>query len=77
MDGKDYWKIKQTFEADTDDKGAKTSSEMTSWLDPADGSTLKMEGTVKEIPSMFGNISWTMKMEKLKAEKTDKVDKAA
>lgn len=73
VDGKDYWKVKQAAEADTDDKGAKTTYEMTSWLDPADGSTFKMEGQVKDLPvAQIGSLSWTMKMERLKNEKADK-----
>lgn len=76
VDGKDYWKVKQSAEADTDDKGAKTTYEMTSWLDPADGSTLKMEGQVKDLPvPQIGSLSWTMKLERLKADKAEKADK--
>jgi hypothetical protein len=77
VEGKEYWKVKQTATAETDAAGAKSIADMTAWLDPADGSMFKMEGSVKDIPiEQAGPISWTMKMEKLKAEKTDKAEKA-
>ena len=60
VEGKEYWKVKQEVSADVDKDGGKTSSEFTAWLDPADGSTFKMEGTVKDLPTMFGPLSWTM-----------------
>jgi hypothetical protein len=77
VDGKEYWKIKQTANGVTDKDGAKMTSDMTAWLDPADGSMFKMEGKVNDIPTQVGPLSWTMKLERLKLEKTEKTDKAA
>src|SRR5688572_15885983 len=60
------WKVKQTAEALTDDKGAKLSSEYMYWLDPATGYTLKAEAKADGIPTQFGIMSWTSKVERLK-----------
>ncbi len=62
------WKIKQSAEALTDDKGAKLSSEFTFWLDPANGYTLKSEAKADGIPTQFGVMSWTSKIERIKDE---------
>ena len=62
------WKLKQTAEAISDDKGAKIAAETTYWLDPATGQTIKSESAVKGIPTQFGEMSWTAKSERVKPE---------
>jgi hypothetical protein len=61
VDGQELWKVKQTVEADTDADGKKLAIEVTTWLDTAKGQTVKMEGSAKDVPTMFGTLSWTMK----------------
>src|SRR5258706_1820202 len=59
--GQDLWKVKQTVEADSDADGKKLTIEFTAWLDPAKGQTVKMEGNAKDVPTMFGSLTWAMK----------------
>jgi beta-glucosidase-like glycosyl hydrolase len=60
LNGKDVVKIKQTAEAATDDKDGKMKIDVTAWIDPKTGRTLKMEGKVTDIPSaqLGGNLSF-------------------
>ena len=69
VDGKEYWKVKQTSTVEVDAAGAKTAFEMTHWMEIGTGETFKAEGSVKDLPTQFGPVNWTMKIEKLKAEK--------
>jgi len=62
------WKVKQNAEALTDDKGAKLSSEYVYWLDPATGHLIKSQAKVDGIPTQFGVMSWTSKIERIKDE---------
>ena len=68
LDDVTAWKVKQATESLTDDKGAKLSSEFVYWLDPTTGYTLKAESKVDGIPTQFGVMSWTSKVERIKAE---------
>jgi len=61
VDGQDLWKVKQTVEADSDADGKKLSIDLTAWLDPAKGQTVKMEGNAKDVPTNFGSLTWVMK----------------
>ena len=61
VDGQDLWKVKQTVEADSDADGKKLTIDLTAWLDPAKGQTIKMEGIAKDIPTNFGSLTWVMK----------------
>jgi hypothetical protein len=63
VEGKELWKVKQSLTAETGMESAKVSHDYTTWLDPANGRLVKLEGTVKDIPTQFGPLSWTMKME--------------
>jgi hypothetical protein len=71
VEGKDLWKIKQSLTAETGMESAKVAHDYTTWLDPANGRLVKLEGTVKDIPTQFGPLSWTMKMEAV-TEKANK-----
>jgi hypothetical protein len=72
VDGKDYWKIKQTTEAVVDADGSKMSYDITVWINPADGDTLKVEGTVKDVPTQVGPITMTITSKAVKADDKDK-----
>ena len=68
LEGKEYWKVKQTATADSDAAGAKTTVEFTAMLEPATGTIFSAEGTVKDLPTLqAGAISWKMKVEQVKA----------
>lgn len=66
VEGVDYWKIKQVSEAATDESGAKMTQEMTVWLVPGSGHSFKMEGTIKGLPTQFGDMDWTLKLSLVK-----------
>jgi hypothetical protein len=66
VEGKELWKVKQTADAVVDKDGAKMSIEMTSWINPENGQLVKGEGTVKDLPTQFGPMTWNMKMELVK-----------
>jgi hypothetical protein len=74
IEGKEYWKIKQTAEAIVDADGNKVSYEITEWVTPTDGETYKVEGTVKDVPTKAGAL--TMKMTS-KSTKVDDKEKPA
>jgi hypothetical protein len=73
VDGKDLWKIKQSMEADTNSEAKKVSGEFTAWLDPEKGSTVKVEGSMKDLPISVNGaellMSYTMKIETIKGDK--------
>jgi hypothetical protein len=73
-DGKDLWKVKQTVEAPTDDAGGKLVSEYTALLDPATGQLVHSEGSMKDVPSQYGQLTWT---EETNQQKPDDTKKAA
>jgi hypothetical protein len=62
------WKVLQTAEALTDDKGAKLTAEYTYWLENGNGATVKAESKVSGIPTQFGDMSWTSKIERIAAD---------
>ncbi|MCW3096922.1 MAG: hypothetical protein JWL77_2540 [Chthonomonadaceae bacterium] len=68
IDGKDYWKIKQTAEAIVDADGNKLSYEITEWLNPEDGNTVKVEGTIKDVPTQVGPLTMQITSKALKAD---------
>jgi hypothetical protein len=74
LDGMEVWKVKQSAEAATAEDGAKTSMEITTYLDPATGQAIKSESIVKDLPTMIGLMNSKMKQERLKpdAPKKDK-----
>jgi hypothetical protein len=73
VDGKDLWKVKQSMEADTNSEAKKVSGEFTAWLDPDKGSTVKAEGSMKDLPISVNGaemlMSYTMKIETVKGDK--------
>lgn len=72
IDGKDYWKIKQTTEAVVDADGSKIGYDFTDWIDPVNGDTLKSEGTVKDVPTQFGVLTMHVSTKAVKADSKDK-----
>jgi hypothetical protein len=69
VEGTELLKVKQTAEAQTDAAGAKMTVDMTGWLDPANGATIRVEGTVKDLPTtQFGPVTWQVKVTPLKDE---------
>ena len=75
IDGKEYWKVKQTAEAIVDADGNKVSYETTEWISPADGEAYRMEGTVKDLPTQVGAL--TLKVSAKSAKVEDKEKSAA
>jgi hypothetical protein len=57
VEGKSYWKVKQTTEAEVDMNGGKVTCDFTDWIDPVDGTSLRLEGSVKNVPMQFGVMS--------------------
>jgi hypothetical protein len=66
IDGVEVWKMKQEADAAVDKDGAKLSIDFTNWINPANGQVVKSEGTVKDLPTQFGPMTWTMKQELIK-----------
>ena len=63
------WKIKQTASVPTDDMGGVSMFDGTFWLDPATGKTVKIEGSMKDVPSQFGKLSFTVLVTEIKDAK--------
>ena len=76
IDGKDYWKIKQTAEAIVDTDGSKMTYEITQWIDPADGSIFKIDGTLKDIPTTSGPLTMQITSTAIKAADKSKAETA-
>lgn len=76
VDGKDYWKIKQTAEAIVDADGAKMSYEIIQWINPATGDMLKVEGTIKDVPTQVGNLTMQISSKSVKGEEKAKPEPA-
>ncbi len=57
VDGKSYWKIKQTAEVVVDADGSKVTYEITEWVSTTDGEAIKMEGSVKDLPTQAGPVT--------------------
>ncbi len=74
IDGKEYWKVKQTAEAIVDADGNKLSYEITQWLNPADGNTVKIEGTIKDVPTQVGALTMQITSKAIKADEKTKAD---
>lgn len=72
VDGKDYWKIKQTAEAIVDDTGSKMTYEITAWINPVDGTAVKVEGTIKDVPTQVGPLTMQISSKAVKADEKDK-----
>lgn len=66
VDGVDLWKVKQEADAAVDKDGNKMSINTTNWINPANGQVVKSDGTVKDLPTQFGPMTWTMKQELIK-----------
>lgn len=66
IDGVELWKMKQEADAAVDKDGAKLSVDFTNWINPTNGQVVKSEGTVKDLPTQFGPMTWTMKQELIK-----------
>ena len=52
--GKSYWKVKESAEAIVDADGAKVTYQVTEWIDPANGDTFQLEGSVSNVPTKAG-----------------------
>jgi hypothetical protein len=61
----ELWKIRQTAEAETG-QVALLKSEATYWLDPKSGHTVRMEAKLTDVPTQFGQMSWTETRERIK-----------
>jgi hypothetical protein len=72
IDGKSYWKIKQTAEAAVDTDGAKMSFEATEWLDPMSGDAVKMNAVVKDVPTQVGPLTLNVVSKIIKEDDKDK-----
>jgi len=60
---KEYRKVRQS--AGVELPGGACRFEDTFWLDPATGHIFRSEGTVKDLPTNFGAMSWSAKIELL------------
>jgi hypothetical protein len=65
---KTLWKVKQTGEAAVDAAGKKMTVEATGWIDPADGTLVRQESTVTDLPTQFGPMSWKSEVELVSAK---------
>jgi len=72
IDGKDCWKIKQTGEAVVDADGAKMSFEATEWVNSLTGEPVKLEGTVKDVPTQVGALTLKIVSNAVKADEKEK-----
>jgi hypothetical protein len=59
-------KVGQKVEAVVAADGTMLTQEMTFWINPENGEAVKAEGKIANLPTSFGNISWTMKMAQVK-----------
>ncbi len=62
------WKIKQTLTAVIDSEGGKMEAEMVFFADPADGTIVRAEGKLKNVPSQYGPVDIAWKAARLKAD---------
>lgn len=69
VDGISAWKLTQKAEAPADADGNKLVSNFTSWLNPVDGETIKLEGKVKDLPTQFGPLSQEVTMTVINGDK--------
>ena len=74
VDGKDYWKVKQTAEAVVDADGSKMTYEFTVWIDPMSGDAFKIDGTVKDVPTQVGPITMQITSTAVKPDDKDKAE---
>jgi hypothetical protein len=72
IDGKEYWKIKQTADAVLDADGSKMTYSFTAWLNPVDGEAFKVEGTVKDVPTQVGALTMEITSKSLPANDKEK-----
>lgn len=68
VDDTRVWKIKQTCTAETDSYGSKMTGETTFLVDPEDGKTLRFEGTLKGVPTLYGPVDIKVKANLIKPE---------
>ncbi len=54
---KELWKVHQVTSVEL--PGAVTQFDHTFWTNPTSGMPVRIEGSVKELPTQFGNMSWT------------------
>lgn len=66
VDGVQYWKVKQSASAAVDAEGDKMATEFTYWLDPANGSMVKGEGSEKGVPTQYGPMDLAVKISRVK-----------
>lgn len=76
IDGKDYWKIKQTAEAAVDTDGGKMNYEITEWINPVDGEAFKIDGVIKDVPTQVGTITMQITSKSVKASEKSKPEPA-
>jgi len=69
VDGVDLWKIKQSATAPTDADGGVVTFEGTFWLNPASGQMMKLDGSVKDVPSQYGKLQLTIAVSPVKDDK--------
>ena len=72
IDGKDCWKIKQTAEAALDADGAKMSFEAIEWVNAMTGEPVKLEGTVKDVPTQVGALTLKIVSNVVKVDEKEK-----
>lgn len=56
LDGRNAWKLTQRTEADMPGAGPKLTEDVTAWLDPATGQSLKYAVVTKHLPTAFGAV---------------------
>lgn len=72
IDGKEYWKIKQSSEAIVDVDGTKVTYDSTEWVNPDDGETFRLEATAANVPTNAGNLTLKISGEAVKGDEKDK-----
>lgn len=66
VDGVDCWKVKQAG-ADIEAEGNKVGIEMTCFFDASNGRMVKTEANIKDIPTQFGALTFTVKLDLVKS----------
>lgn len=67
--GRRVWRVRQTAEAATDKSGTRMTVRGLYWLDAADGSEIRSEATVTNVPTQFGNIGFRTTTSRIEAKK--------
>lgn len=71
IEGKEYWKLKQTAEATTDAAGNRIVYEVTEWISSIDGAPFKFEATVANVPTRAGLMSLKLRSDAIPVEEKD------